>query len=150
MEERIAAAPGDLEITAMEIASEAASRQPWQVRPGIDDAATCPVRDVLDRIGDAWSVLVIMTLKDGPRRFNALRREIGDISQRMLAVTLRHLERDGLVTRRVFPTNPPQVEYELTPLGRSLTAPIEALTDWASRRHGEVRAARRAYDAAAS
>jgi DNA-binding HxlR family transcriptional regulator len=135
----------------MEIASERddGGESPWRVRPGIEDRGNCAVRDVLDRIGDAWSVLVVMSLRDKPRRFNALRRQIGDISQRMLAVTLRHLERDGFVFREVFPTNPPRVEYSLTPLGRSLTEPIEALARWADARHGEVKAARRAYDAVA-
>jgi DNA-binding HxlR family transcriptional regulator len=118
----------------------------WRVRPGIEERANCPTRDVLDRIGDAWSVLVVMVLNEKPRRFNALKREIGDISQRMLAVTLRHLERDGFVAREVFPTNPPRVEYSLTPLGRSLVGPIEALNRWASDRHAEVKAARAAYD----
>jgi DNA-binding HxlR family transcriptional regulator len=123
------------------------SELPWRVRPGIEDRGNCPVRDVLDRIGDAWSVLVVMSLREKPMRFNALRRQIGDISQRMLAVTLRHLERDGFVARKVFPTNPPRVEYSLTPLGRSLIGPIDALAQWAQSRHAEVKAARSAYDA---
>jgi DNA-binding HxlR family transcriptional regulator len=119
----------------------------WRVRPGTDDRGNCAVRDVLDRIGDAWSVLVVMSLRERPRRFNALRRQIGDISQRMLAVTLRHLERDGFVAREVFPTNPPRVEYSLTPLGLSLVEPIDILTRWAEDKHAEVRASRAAYDA---
>jgi DNA-binding HxlR family transcriptional regulator len=119
----------------------------WNVRPGTDDAERCPIRNVLDRLGDAWSLLVIVKLREGPHRFNALKREIGDISQRMLAVTLRHLERDGLVSRRVFPTNPPQVEYALTDLGRSLVTPIDTLADWASENHDAVKRARNAYDA---
>jgi DNA-binding HxlR family transcriptional regulator len=109
----------------------------------------CPVRDVLDRLGDAWSVLVVLTLGQGPQRFNALRRRIDGISQRMLTLTLRKLERDGLVSRRVIPTNPPQVEYALTGLGRSLAVPIDALTRWAAEHQPMVEAARRAYDAAA-
>jgi len=119
----------------------------FHVRRGTGEADKCPVRDLLDRIGDAWSVLVILILEEEPRRFNALRREIGDISQRMLAVTLRNLERDGLVTRTVFATKPPNVEYALTPLGRSLAGPIETLNRWATERHAEVKAARRRYDA---
>ena len=119
----------------------------WGARPGTDDAEKCPVRDVLDRIGDQWSVLVLLILaEDGPRRFNALRRTIGDISQRMLALTLRHLERDGLVSRRVFPTNPPQVEYAVTPLGGSLAEGIAVLNRWAEENHERIREARRAYD----
>lgn len=122
----------------------------WRVEKNTADAEKCPVRDVLDRIGDAWSVLVILLLGEhGPYRFNALKRAIGDISQRMLAVTLRHLERDGLISRTVFPTNPPQVEYALTDLGRSLLGRIEILTAWAVENHGPIKAARRQYDATA-
>lgn len=120
----------------------------WRVDTGSGDAEKCPVRDVLDRIGDAWSVLIILQLGErGPYRFNALKRAIGDISQRMLAVTLRHLERDGLISRQVFPTNPPQVEYALTDLGRSLLAGLHALTEWAMENHDPIKAARRNYDA---
>ncbi len=117
----------------------------WAVSRG-DAAANCPVRDVLDRLGDTWSVLIILILGDGPRRFNALKRSIGDISQRMLTVTLRTLERDGLIERTVLPTSPPGVEYALTPLGRSLQAPIETLTAWASQNHDAIRVARRSFD----
>src|SRR3954452_859980 len=92
----------------------------------------CPVRHVLDRLGDAWSFLVVLHLGSGPQRFNALKRRIDGISQRMLTLTLRKLERDGLVSREVRPTTPPQVEYALTALGRSLGAPINALTAWAA------------------
>ena len=119
----------------------------WNARPGTDDAEKCPVRNVVDRIGDAWSLLVILNLRDQPSRFNALKRTIGDISQRMLAVTLRHLERDGLVSRKVLPTNPPQVEYALTELGRSLVTPIDALALWAIDNHARIREARRTFDA---
>ncbi len=110
------------------------------------DREQCPVRDVLSQLGDAWSSLVILTLYDGPRRFNALKREIGDVSQRMLAVTLRQLERDGLVSRTVFPTKPPKVEYALTGLGRSLKARIDGLVAWADDNHEAIRRARAAYD----
>ncbi len=110
----------------------------------------CPVREVLDRLGDAWSVLVVLRLGDGPTRFNALRRRVGAISQRMLTVTLRSLERDGLVSRRVIPTTPPQVEYALTPLGQSLSGPIESLTRWAAEHQQAVRRARAGYDARAA
>lgn len=121
----------------------------WRVARGSDDAGKCPVRDVLDRIGDQWSVLVILLLGgNGPYRFNALKRAIGDVSQRMLAVTLRHLERDGLVSRTVFPTNPPQVEYALTDLGRSLRARLEVLASWAVENHAPIKEARNQYDTA--
>jgi DNA-binding HxlR family transcriptional regulator len=120
----------------------------WRASRDTTDAEKCPVRDVLDRIGDAWSVLVILLLGEhAPYRFNALKRAIGDISQRMLAVTLRHLERDGLISRTVFPTNPPQVEYALTELGRSLHDRLAGLTQWAVANHGPIKAARREYDA---
>jgi DNA-binding HxlR family transcriptional regulator len=121
----------------------------WLARKGTEDAEKCPVRNVLDRLGDQWSLLVILHLRDGSTRFNALKRAIGDISQRMLAVTLRHLERDGLISRKVFPTNPPQVEYALTQLGRTLAGPIDALADWASENHAAIKRARGTYDAQA-
>jgi len=110
-------------------------------------AAECPVRDVLDRLGDAWSFLVVLRLADGPVRFNELKRQVGGVSQRMLTVTLRGLERDGLVDRTVFPTTPPRVEYRLTALGKSLVEPMTALTRWAATNHDSVRAARARYDA---
>lgn len=110
-------------------------------------AEECPVRDVLDRLGDAWSFLVVLRLTGGPHRFNALKRAVDGISQRMLTVTLRSLERDGLVSREVFPTTPPQVEYSLTDLGHSLAEPMAVLTRWASTHHGRIRATRAAYDA---
>ena len=89
------------------------------------------VSAVLARIGDKWSVLIVSRLGSGPKRFNEMKREIGGISQRMLTLTLRNLERDGLITRTVFPTVPPRVDYELTHLGRSLLVPVSALADWA-------------------
>jgi DNA-binding HxlR family transcriptional regulator len=108
----------------------------------------CPVRDVLDRIGDKWSVLLVQNLREGPLRFGALRRQIGDISQRMLTETLRHLQRDGLIWRKVYPTVPPSVEYGLTDLGRSLLLPLEQLVVWSARNHDSVRAARMEFDGA--
>ena len=111
------------------------------------DRQKCPVRDVLSQLGDAWSTLVIVILSSaGPLRFNALKREIGDVSQRMLAVTLRQLVRDGLVTRTVYPTKPPKVEYALTDLGRSLKRRIDGLVEWADDNHDAIRRARAAYD----
>ena len=105
------------------------------------------IRDVLGRVGDKWSVLVVALLKDGPVRFNALRRSIDGISQRMLTLTLRGLERDGLVTRTVEPTTPPRVTYALTALGESLLEPVTALTAWAGANRGAIAAARGTYDA---
>lgn len=106
----------------------------------------CPIRDVLDRVGDAWSVLVLMELAKGPCRFNALLRVVDGISQRMLSVTLRTLERDGMVSRSVLPLAPPQVEYALTELGHSLCASLVILKHWAAAHQPSVRAARVSYD----
>jgi len=105
------------------------------------------VSGVLARIGDKWSVLIVTRLGARPMRFNEIKREIGGISQRMLTLTLRGLERDGLVTRTVFPTIPPRVDYELTPLGRSLLEPVSALGDWALRNIGKIETARARFDA---
>ncbi|HZZ90858.1 MAG TPA: helix-turn-helix domain-containing protein [Caulobacteraceae bacterium] len=105
------------------------------------------VSTVLARIGDKWSVLIVGLLGDGPKRFNEIKRMVGGISQRMLTLTLRGLERDGLVTRTVFPTVPPRVDYQLTELGRSLWKPVEALGAWAQANQGEIAAARRRFDA---
>jgi DNA-binding HxlR family transcriptional regulator len=112
-----------------------------------DDEGNCPIREVLDRIGDTWSLLVVMNLQSGPVRFNALRRKIEGISQRMLAVTLRSLETDGLVTRTVTPTTPPQVEYALTDMGQSLAVPVAALGDWAVANRHAVRKRQQAFAA---
>jgi DNA-binding HxlR family transcriptional regulator len=104
------------------------------------------VSEVLARVGDKWSVLVVTRLGGGPLRFNELRRSIGGISQRMLTLTLRGLERDGLITRTVFATVPPRVEYALTALGRDLLQPVSALGDWALRNQGKIARARDAFD----
>jgi DNA-binding HxlR family transcriptional regulator len=104
------------------------------------------VAAVLSRVGDKWSVLVIMLLGDRPRRFNELKRMIGGISQRMLTLTLRGLERDGLVTRTVFPTVPPRVDYELTDLGRGLSEPVKALGAWAHQHQPDIETARQNFD----
>ena len=110
------------------------------------DAANCPVRDVLDRVGDKWSVLILTALAEEPKRFSALNRAVGDISKRMLTQTLRTLQRDGLVDRTVYPTTPPTVDYRLTELGHSVLVPLSALIAWAETRHDEIRAARNAFD----
>jgi DNA-binding HxlR family transcriptional regulator len=104
------------------------------------------VSAVLARVGDKWSVLIISVLGDGPKRFNEIKRMVGGISQRMLTLTLRGLERDGLVTRTVFPTIPPRVDYELTDLGRSLWQPVEALGSWARDHLAEIEAAKSRFD----
>lgn len=106
------------------------------------------VSEMLARIGDKWTVLVVELLKGGPMRFNEIRRTVSGISQRMLTLTLRDLERDGLVTRTVYPTIPPRVEYELTKLGRSLYEPISAVACWVRRNRPAMETARKAFDAA--
>lgn len=110
--------------------------------------STCRnVAPVLNRVGDKWSMLIVMILADGPRRFSELKREIDGISQRMLTLSLRGLERDGLVDRTVTPSIPPRVDYELTELGRSLREPVKALGDWAYAHIGCIRAAQARFDA---
>lgn len=109
------------------------------------DPANCPIRDVLDRLGDQWSLLVLEALEVRVWRFNELSREIGDISRQMLAKTLRRLEEDGLVLRTIYPEVPPRVEYALTDLGRSIMGPVKALIIWADNNHGAIQAARRDY-----
>ena len=105
------------------------------------------VSSILARVGDKWSVLIVMLLGNGTKRFGEIKRMVGGISQRMLTLTLRGLERDGLVTRTIFPTIPPRVDYALTALGRSLWPPVEALGLWARAHQGEIEAARRRFDA---
>jgi DNA-binding HxlR family transcriptional regulator len=104
-------------------------------------------REILTRLGDKWTMLVVSTLADGPERFTALLAGINGISHRMLTVTLRALERDGLVTRTAYAEVPPRVEYELTPLGMTLIEPLVAVIDWVDGHHTEVRAKRDAFDA---
>jgi DNA-binding HxlR family transcriptional regulator len=105
------------------------------------------VSEVLARVGDKWTVLVVGELGAGPKRFNEIRRALGSISQRMLTLTLRALERDGLVTRTVYPTIPPRVDYALTDLGRSLLEPVSTLGTWARQNHAAIQDARRRFDA---
>lgn len=106
------------------------------------------ISTLLSRIGDKWSVLIVSTLGEGSRRFGELRREIPSVSQRMLTLTLRNLERDGLVSRTVTPSIPPRVDYELTPLGRSLESPIHQLQQWAVDNVGTIHAAQARFDMA--
>lgn len=119
----------------------------WNEATKINAAGTCPVRDVLDKIGDKWSMLLIMQLASEPKRFNQLHREVPDISQKMLTQTLRNLQRDGLIARQVFDTKPPSVEYRLTPLGQSLIVPFGHLIQWANASIPTIKAARGAFDA---
>jgi DNA-binding HxlR family transcriptional regulator len=109
-----------------------------------------PATEVLQLIGDKWSVLIVISLAEGPKRFSEIRRAIPAVSQRMLTLTLRGLERDGMVSRTVTPSIPPRVDYELTKLGHSLKQPIWGLGQWATDNHAAILRARSAYDAAQS
>jgi len=113
---------------------------------GSDNPQCRSINEVLQRIGDKWSMLIVSKLSDGTMRFSELRREIPSISQRMLTLSLRGLERDGLVMRTVTPSIPPRVDYELTSLGESLRVPICALSDWAIENIGTIHAAQAIYD----
>lgn len=106
----------------------------------------CPIRTVLAQIGDKWSLLIILLLQNGEHRFSAIGREIPDISQKMLTQTLRKLEREGLISRKVTPSIPPRVDYKLTKLGHSLFEPIGAMTQWAIEKQTMILKARKAYD----
>ncbi|MFL5021927.1 MAG: winged helix-turn-helix transcriptional regulator [Microvirga sp.] len=112
-------------------------------------AATCPTRLVLDRVADKWTVLILGLLANGPMRFNQLRRQIEGLSQKMLSQTLKSLERDGLISRKAFPTVPVTVEYSITPLGQTLTSTLDALRIWAESHIGEVLDAQKRYDTVA-
>jgi DNA-binding HxlR family transcriptional regulator len=112
------------------------------IRPGDHP---CPIRNVLDRIGDQWSLLALEALDGRTRRFNELMRDLGDVSKQMLSQTLKRLEEDGFVRRTVYPEVPPRVEYDLTPLGNSFLVPMKGLVAWANSHHDLVRSARRQY-----
>lgn len=113
------------------------------------NAAGCQViREILDRIGDKWSLYIVVMLANGVRRFNELKRGIDGISQRMLTLTLRGLERDGLITRTVYPTIPPRVDYELTDMGRTLLEPVMALVNWANSNQFAIVEAHKRFDEA--
>src|SRR5262245_43441263 len=115
---------------------------------GIEATTPCEIRDLLDRLADKWSLLVVELLGDGTQRFTELKHRIDGISQRMLTLTLRQLERDGLVTRTVHPVVPPRVDYELTSLGRSLLDAVAPLVDWARHHRDDIAGARAGYDRA--
>jgi DNA-binding HxlR family transcriptional regulator len=110
-------------------------------------AEACPIRDVLDRIGDRWTLLVLVALLEGRLRFGQLAKHIPDISERMLSKTLRNLEQDGIVERRAFAEVPPRVEYALTALGQSMSEPVLCLIEWADTNHAAIRVARRRFEA---
>ena len=112
---------------------------------GKGSLSDCPVRGILDKISDKWSMLIVLELADGPQRFNRIRRSIPDISQKMLTQTLKELQRDGLVSRTVYPTVPPAVEYELTPLGVSVLRPFSILIEWADASWEAIAAARTSF-----
>lgn len=118
------------------------------LEPNLEAQAQCKaMAQVLDRVGDKWTVMVVGVLSGGPQRFNAILRTIGGVSHRMLTLTLRGLERDGLVTRTIYPTIPPKVEYELTELGSSLIAPLRALASWGAKSRPAIEEARAKFDA---
>jgi len=120
----------------------------WQAM-GFDESR-CPIRNVLDHIGGKWTTLILGSLAGKARRFSDVRRSIPDISKRMLTQTLRDLERDGIVTRQVFPTKPPSVEYALSSLGRSLLQPLDALVTWAETHQPEIQSARDRFESSAN
>ena len=126
--------------------TKAVNQSPDEAAPGISSDCAA-MGEVLNRIGDKWSVMIVGTLHDGPVRFNQIRRIIGAISQRMLTRTLRNLERDGVVARTHYPEIPPRVEYELTPLGRTLLPVIESLWNWSVEHYSDIEKARKIYDA---
>jgi DNA-binding HxlR family transcriptional regulator len=138
---------GEIQVTTpMPARAELAQKfVEWQTQKL--DGSRCPVRDVLNRIGDKWTMLVLIALAGTSLRFSKLQRAVPDISKRMLVQTLRELERDGLVLRRVFPTKPPSVEYGLTDLGCTLFEPLATLVRWVEQSHGSIRSARQRYDA---
>ena len=131
-----------MSVTHTDVSAGAAALEPC----GQPDHADCGIRDVLDRVGDKWSVLVIVELANGPKRFRELQRAVDGISQRMLTLTVRRLERDGLVRRTVYPTVPAQVDYRLTETGASLTHLVKALADWSLEHRPRIAQARKSYD----
>ena len=131
----------------MKTEQEGTFSEPGHTAVPTHDAELCPaVAEVLSRVGDKWSVLIIAQLGAGPRRFNEIKRMVDGISQRMLTLTLRGLERDGLVTRTVTPSIPPRVDYALTELGRDLLNPVQALGAWAVAHRTCIQAARQRFD----
>jgi DNA-binding HxlR family transcriptional regulator len=137
--------PSDIDVTVSGLTEPGVAGHPGL--PSADIAESCrPVTEILSRIGDKWSILIVMVLSDGPRRFTQIKHAIDGISQRMLTLTLKGLERDGLVTRTVTPTIPPRVDYELTALGHSLHEPVNALGRWAFANRPAILKARALFD----
>jgi DNA-binding HxlR family transcriptional regulator len=135
---------------SVEIKEKLVSQQDQSGLPKFADSdhSQCQmISSLLDRVGDKWTVMVVGVLADGPVRFNAIMREVGGVSHRMLTLTLRGLERDGIVERRAFPTIPPKVEYELTRLGQSLVEPLEQVMNWVRLNQESIEEARGAFDA---
>lgn len=124
----------------------AAARAGQEVRRIFHNTEDCPIRNVLAQIGDKWSVLILFALVDGPDRFNSIKSRVVNISQRMLTQTLRGLEREGYVSRTVYPEVPVKVEYELTELGKNLVKPLYQLVTWAETHHDEIKQSRQQYD----
>ena len=143
LQERKNLIPRHIDVPAPDVTAEGAGG------PCLQTAGCKNVAPVLNRVGDKWSMLIVMILSSGPKRFSELKRAIDGISQRMLTLSLRGLERDGLVTRTVTPTIPPRVDYELTELGVSLREPVKALGDWAIEHIACIRAAQDKFDHAA-
>lgn len=132
------------------IAAARSGLDAWKAEQGVAPLSeVCPIRGVLDKLGDKWSMLVILELSTGEHRFSGLKRQIPDISTKMLTQALRILQRDGLVSRAVHPTVPPAVSYRLTPMGESLLTPFGALVAWADANHPAVISARKAFDSEA-
>ncbi len=147
-EEGTSRSPGSSAVTVTQPGEQPASADCWDAFQW-DTREDCEVRQILDRIADKWSLLVISLLQERTMRFNELKREIDGISQRMLTVTLRQLERDGLVCRTVYPVVPPRVEYCLSPLGTTLLGTIQALVVWTEQHQQEIALARAEFDARA-
>jgi DNA-binding HxlR family transcriptional regulator len=138
-----------MSVTGRPIAADYLAEFARQGRATFPNPANCPVRNVLDQLGDKWSVLIISALSERPYRFGELKREIGDISQRMLTQTLRDLQADGMIEREVFPTTPPSVEYRLSPMGISFLTPLAAMVAWAMEHHPAIRESREEFKKAA-
>lgn len=149
MDRANAAGPAELAGEALP-AGSAANAETAAGGSALPSAAKCRIREILGRIGDKWSLFIIFRLGDGPQRFTTLKRAVDGISQRMLTVTLRGLERDGIVSRTMYPVMPPRVDYALTPLGHTLLDAVGALMAWVDEHLAEVDAARDAYDARSS
>ena len=147
MQDGTSLSPGHIDVTGFDVQADT---QPDADTPGLVRNQCAGVHDILARVGDKWSVMIVVILGNGPRRFSELKRTVDGISQRMLTLTLRGLERDGLVSRTVTPIIPPRVDYELTDLGRSLWPPLRSLGEWARANRATVDAARVRYDGGSS